>query len=624
MPQIFLRGLPILLLLFWSAVAMATKDMNPLQPLDLSSPRATLDSFLTRMDAFYGLLEEEYWDAPSPETAERVSRLNTDIERMLDLSDIPPAARFDQGRDAIQYLYDVLCRIKLPPPSEIPDAVINNDAAEGSGADLRPRSWTIPHTEITLVQVTDGHQAGQYVFSSSTVARAQEFYDKTRGLPYRRDMPLPNYAEMRSYLSMSGWIISARTIEGLPGWLKRSAYGQAVWKWLALLVLLTITTVLIIMIHRLSRRRLSGDSSAARLRRLVTPLALLLVPAVLDMSNKQLTLTGQVTTSVELMAALITFFALAWLIWTGSMILAEMVIASPRISERSLNAHLLRLIARTAGVLGVIAIVIYVSNELGVPLYGIVAGLGVGGLAVALAVRPTLENIISGLILFTDKPVQIGDFCSFGNEMGTIEEIGLRSTRIRRRDDTLVSVPNADFVQRELHNYARRRTRLYETTLGLRYETTPEQLRYVLVRLREMLNRHPKVSPEKLHVRFHGFGAYSLDIALFAYIRTRDRLTYRAIREDINLRIIDIINEAGTGFAFPSQTTYLGRDTGLDSERGREAEMQVQEWRSAGQLPFPEFDKSVREAQKDVLDYPPKGSPDYKSAADSPGTAAKP
>ena len=623
MPQIFLRGL-LILLLFWSAVAKATDDTNPLQPLDLSSPRATLDNFLTRMDAFYRVLEEEYWDAPSPETAERVSRLNADIERMFDLSDIPPAARFDRGRDAIHYLYDVFCRIKLPPLSQIPGATANKDVAEGSGADVTPHSWTIPHTEIKLIRVTDGPQAGQYVFSSSTVARAQEFYDKTRGLPYRRDMPLPNYADMRSYLSMSGWLISARTIEGFPGWLKRSVYGQAVWKWLALLVLLTVTTALIIGIHGLSRRGLSGNSSAAKLRRLVTPLSLLLVPAVLDVANYQLTLTGQVTTSVELLAALITFFALAWLIWTGTMIFAEMVIASPRISERSLNAHLLRLIARTAGVLGVIAIVVYVSNELGVPLYGIVAGLGVGGLAVALAVRPTLENVISGLILFTDKPVQIGDFCSFGNEMGTIEEIGLRSTRIRRRDDTLVSVPNADFVQRELHNYARRRARLYETTLGLRYETTPEQLRYVLVRLREMLNGHPKVSPEKLHVRFDGFGAYSLDIALFAYIRTRDRLIYRAIREDINLRIIDIINEAGTGFAFPSQTTYLGRDTGLDPELGHAAEMQVQEWRAAGQLPFPEFDKSLREAQEDVLDYPPKGSPDYKPAADSSDTAPKP
>jgi MscS family membrane protein len=126
-----------------------------------------------------------------------------------------------------------------------------------------------------------------------------------------------------------------------------------------------------------------------------------------------------------------------------------------------------------------------------------------------------------------------------------------------------------------------------------------------------------------LHVRFDSFGAYSLDIALFAYIRTRDWLSYRAIKEDINLRIIDIVSEAGTGFAFPSQTAYLGRDTGLDAERGREAEVQVQRWRSEGQLPFPEFDKSLRGAQEDVLDYPPEGSPDYKPAADSSGTAPK-
>jgi MscS family membrane protein len=148
--------------------------------------------------------------------------------------------------------------------------------------------------------------------------------------------------------------------------------------------------------------------------------------------------------------------------------------------------------------------------------------------------------------------------------------------------------------------------------LGLRYETSPEQLRYVIARLREMLHGHPKVSPDKLHVRFHGFGAYSLDLEVFAYIRTRDRLIFRAIREDINLRIMDIVQEAGTSFAFPSQTVYRGRDSGLDAERGREAETQVQEWRSKGQLPFPEFDQGKRGEQEDVLDYPPAGSPDFK------------
>ena len=132
----------------------------------------------------------------------------------------------------------------------------------------------------------------------------------------------------------------------------------------------------------------------------------------------------------------------------------------------------------------------------------------------------------------------------------------------------------------------------------------------MLAKLREMLLGHPMVSPEKLHVRFGGFGAYSLDIDIFAYIRTADWLEYLAIREDINLRIIDIVGEAGTGFAFPSQTAYLGRDTGLDAERSRGAEATVEEWRSKGQLPFPEFDPQ-RWEKEDILDYPPRGSPGY-------------
>jgi MscS family membrane protein len=346
-------------------------------------------------------------------------------------------------------------------------------------------------------------------------------------------------------------------------------------------------------------------------------LTLLLTPLALDFANRQLTLTGWVSGGVTLLAEAVTYIALAWISWTGSMAIAEAVIASPRIPDQSLNAQLLRLLARAVGIAVAIAIVFHVSSRLGVPLYGLVAGLGVGGIAIALAVRPTLENILGGLVLFADKPVRIDDFCRFGEDYGTVEEIGLRSTQLRKLDDTVVSVPNADFSQLQLTNCTQRRRRLYETTLGLRYETRPEQLRYVMAKLREMLLGHPKVSPDTLHVRFDGFGAYSLDVAVFAYIRTRDWLTYRAIREDINLRIMEIVEDAGTGFAFPSQTAYLGRDTGLDAERGREAEGQVQAWRSKGQLPFPEFDESLRGEKEDALDYPPQGSPDYEPRAGS-------
>ena len=618
----FSRQLGICVMMLWSSIAVATEAEHPLEPQDLSSPRATLSTFLAMGDTLQNLLSEEYWHTPNRAVVDRMNKITSAQERLLDLSEIAPAARKELGRDGVIYLYEVLSRIKLPPSADIPDATAYAQATGDKLASADNKlSWTIPHTEITLVRITEGLQKGAFLFSSPTVARAEEFYQQTRTLPYLRNVPLKNYAEMRPYLSMTGWMISSKNIEGFPDWLKRSAFEQAIWKWIVLAVIIAFTSIVLVLIHRLVRHQLSGHAIGDYLIRFLTPLILLLMPLLLSMVNRQLTLSGWISGGITALAEAVTYFASAWIVWASAMVVAEAIIAASKIPQQSLQSQLIRLVARTFGIAGIIVIILHVSSQLGAPLYGLVAGLGVGGLAIALAVRPTLENILGGLILFTDKPVRIGDFCQFGEESGTVEEIGLRSTRLRKLDDTIVSVPNADFAQLQLTNHTRRRRRLYQTTLGFRYETTPEQLRYLIARLREMLHGHPQVSPDWLHVRFDGFGSYSLDIAIFAYIRTRDWLRYRAIREDINLRIMDIVAEAGTSFAFPSQTTYFGRDQGLDTERGREAETQVQSWRSEGQLPFPEFDKSLLSDQEDALDYPDEGSPDYKPREKQSATA---
>jgi MscS family membrane protein len=160
----------------------------------------------------------------------------------------------------------------------------------------------------------------------------------------------------------------------------------------------------------------------------------------------------------------------------------------------------------------------------------------------------------------------------------------------------------------QLENFAHRdRIRLI-TTLGLRYETTADQLRHVIVALRGLLVAHPKVLPEPLRVRFVGFGAYSLDLEVFCYVDTADFNEFLAVREDLFLRMMDVVAESGTGFAFPSSTTYLARDGGIDGERGEKASAQVEAWRKAGSLAMPDF--SPEEARKldDSLDWPPKGS----------------
>jgi MscS family membrane protein len=192
--------------------------------------------------------------------------------------------------------------------------------------------------------------------------------------------------------------------------------------------------------------------------------------------------------------------------------------------------------------------------------------------------------------------------------MGTVEEIGIRSTRVRTLDRTLVTVPNSEFSEIQLENFgARDRIRLY-TILSLRYETSPDQLRHVLAELRKLLAAHPRVSESPARVRFTGLGAFSLDLEVFAYVLTSEWDEFLKVREDILLRMMDIVRASGTGFAFPSQTLYLGRDGGLDGERARNAEAEVRAWRAAGELPFPDFKEETIARIDGTLDYPPHGA----------------
>jgi MscS family membrane protein len=228
---------------------------------------------------------------------------------------------------------------------------------------------------------------------------------------------------------------------------------------------------------------------------------------------------------------------------------------------------------------------------------------------VALAVRPTLENIVAGFVLFADAPVRVGEFCRFGDKMGTVEAIGLRSVRLRGIDRTVIAVPNAEFCQMQLVNFTRRDAILMQTRLGLRYETTPDQLRLVLARLRELLIRHPKVSPDPARVRFVEYDASSLDVEIFAYVNTSDFSEFLAIQEDLNLRMKDIVEGCGAAFAFPSQTLYVERSRGPDVQLARAAEEEVERLREENCLPFPDYEEQVRREMSDTLDYPPKGSP---------------
>jgi MscS family membrane protein len=256
----------------------------------------------------------------------------------------------------------------------------------------------------------------------------------------------------------------------------------------------------------------------------------------------------------------------------------------------------------------VIIAILIVFDTLGYNVTAGIAALGVGGLALALGAQKTVENLVGGLSIIFDQPVNVGDFCKFGDTIGTVEKIGVRSTRIRTLNRTLVSIPNADFSTRSIENYAPRDMFLFRTVLGLRYETSSDQMRYILVELRKILYAHPKVDRDPARVRFLGYGSDSLQVEIFAYTYAVDWNDFLGIQEDINLRIAQVIEASGSGFAFPSQTLYLTKDKGLSQANKEEAEKQVKQWIENNELNIPDFTEDEISGLKDSLNYPPEGS----------------
>ncbi len=603
LPRWATLGLCLLFLLFsaWPA-APATNETNldrqPLQPADTSSPQATLRSF---QEAAREVVRRHRAHLSPAEVDRAIAKvLNT-----LDLSGLPPAERVDQGMEHTALLLEILGRIALPPLAKIPDVA----AVESSGL----KRWTIPDTELTIARTEEGPYAGNFQFTKDTVERLPAFYKLVKNLPPKPGT-LAGFYEEWSY-APGPWVPSGWTTT-LPAFAYIVVWHQTVWQWLMTCATVGLTVFVIVLAYRLARRidwipRMGrGRHYLARLGATIAAIALLeFATGILD---NAVNLTGRRLFLVNGVLYIAMYIAASWTMILGLESLGAIIIRVREARLGSIDAALVRVVVRLLAITTVVFLAIWLADSFGLPVTPLIASLGVGGLAIALAVRPTLENVIGGFILFADKPVRVGDFCRYGDQIGTVEEIGLRSTRIRSLERSTVTVPNAEFSQMKLDNFSKRDLRLLKTVLQLRYETTPEQMRWILAKLRELLLGHPMVTPEPARVRFVDFGAYSKDIEIFAYLRCQDEDTFLAIKEDILLRMEYIIREGGSGFAFPSQTTYFSRDTGLDEESKRAAEAQVHEWRERGHLPFPEFEEQERERLRDVLDYPPKGSPNHK------------
>ncbi len=554
-------------------VSNITRNVAALsQGLDTSSPRALLEAFLQNITLAYDISSAaETGLLASPplisleDAVSESERAQTYLDRAaqaFDLSETPVAFRADVGIESALRLKEVLDRIMLPPIEYVPDEQTVESMRTGTGA----FRWTIPGTSVEVTEVTEGRHAGRFLFSAATVDQLPQMFLQLHHLSYRdpelNDITAGYFASettpgfYESYISTPGSLVPSATVLGrfvlnLPDWFHTIHQGQTRWQWIGLVISASLTLGACVLVFRLADRSTGDNDRSLRHWVLFSApiISAFLVWQFAKFTDGTLNITGNVLEILINSSTVIELLLVAFAIWRLSSAIAETIVSSPRFTGRGVDISLIRIVARMMGVVAMVWVMVVGLRELGIDFVPLVAGLGVGGLAGALAIRPTLENLIGGLILFADKPVRVGDRCTVGEVTGHVETIGIRSTQIRGLDRSLVSIPNAKFADMEIINWERLDRMLIESRIGLSADTSGSQLRQILAAVRSMLEAHPKVDSDLSFIRLAGHETSAQTLQVRIYTITGNWDEYFAIREEIMLSVADIVEEAGASFS---------------------------------------------------------------------------
>ncbi|HLJ18279.1 MAG TPA: mechanosensitive ion channel family protein [Bryobacteraceae bacterium] len=345
----------------------------------------------------------------------------------------------------------------------------------------------------------------------------------------------------------------------------------SVWRWIAFALLVLILAVLsswlcraVLFAVRVAARRAAPRLNVDRLNMFVGPVRLLVFVAGLRAGIEVVAPAALVRLYLGRFLSFLSFLGIAWLLMRGVDLLTDRLRVTLDARQRAVSHSVLSLGGRFVKLTIILAAALGVLASWGYNTTTFLAGLGVGGLAVALAAQKTLENLFGGVSVISDRPVLVGDTCKVGDRSGVIEDIGLRSTKIRTTDRTIVTIPNGQLSTMTLENYSRRDKMLFNPTLNLRRDTTPDQVRQVLQSISQLLRQHEKIEVGNIPVRMIGIGKYSLDIEVLAYVRTIDNDEFLRAQQDLLLQILDAVQAAGAALAIPTQAilSYDGNKNG--------------------------------------------------------------
>jgi MscS family membrane protein len=501
------RGLPRYcafgFVLVWLVLLGVAKPAPAADPLNRDSPQSAVFAFLQACHS------KDY---------QRGSRY-------LDLRKLPANDRSTQGAQVAEQLAQI-----LDNDTRFDEAELSKETEGPPRQQVASFVIDGKQVELALERVTLRPGVTVWLFDPESVDRIPRIAKASSDSPIQRFLPAP-----------------------LVNW---KLIDTPIWKWLALALLAVILAGLSRLAGRLTflgaapaLKRFAPHVHPALMEPFLAPARLLLVALGIRVGIDWILPSPQLKHQLENFVVLLIAWALAWsamkavdraIKYAGGLLHAE---------QHGFTYSVLPLTARVVKVTIAVVTAVMVLGNWGYNTTTIVAGLGVGGIAVALAAQKTIENLFGGIAVITDRPVMVGDFCKFADRSGTVEDIGLRSTRIRTPERTLVTVPNGAFSMMTLENLSRRDKTLFHVILNLRHDTSPDQIRDLLRSLTRILKQFQQVEAGDRPVRFVGVQPQSLDLEINVYLSVMNDDDLASVQEDIHLRLLDAVEAAGATLA---------------------------------------------------------------------------
>jgi MscS family membrane protein len=349
----------------------------------------------------------------------------------------------------------------------------------------------------------------------------------------------------------------------LPGWLLREVVGIAVWQVIGIFVLIFLALLLRrVVVHVVTAymRRLAKhvhDTLEDAVERAAQPLSGLVMALVFGLGFPLLGFSDRVDAVISLAVRLLAVSSAVWLFYRQIDVISKLMAEKAEQTETRLDDQLVPLVRRTLKAFAVVIGGIFILQNLSVDVASLVAGLGLGGLAFALAAKDTLANVFGSLVIFVDRPFQIGDWVCIEKQHGTVEDVGFRTTKIRTFYNSLMTVPNSKLTATMIDNYGLREYRRINVKLQLTYSTTPEQMQAFVEACRAIVSAHPHTRKDYYEIHFNDFSAYSLDVMFYVFVKVPSWSDELKARHELFLSVMRAAKQLGVEFAFPTRTLHI-------------------------------------------------------------------